>query len=79
MQKKNELIFELSETEIEARLKKVLKPILDQNAALQQPVVYRNSLCIKPNFFIHKFPNGNRLLIERNLDDSSAKTVKVLR
>ena len=76
--KNRRLIFELTSKEKESRFKSVLFETLQKAVALNQPVVYRNELCVKPNLFIHKYPNGRSLLIEQDTQNSVEKTIKVL-
>jgi bifunctional DNase/RNase len=76
--KRRRLIFELSSKEKENKFKAVLSDAIQKAAALNLPIVYRDELCIKPNFFIHKYPNGRKLLIEQDSKNSTEKTVKVL-
>ncbi|MBS1502104.1 MAG: hypothetical protein JST32_08590, partial [Bacteroidetes bacterium] len=76
--KKQRLIFELSASEKEGKLKGVLADAVHQAALLNLPVVYRNELCVKPNLFIHKYPNGKKLLIEQDSRNSVEKTIRVL-
>jgi hypothetical protein len=77
--KRGKLIFELSIKERENKLKGVLSDAIQQATALNLPMVYRNELCDKPNLFIHKYPDGKRILIEQNPKNSAEKTIKILR
>lgn len=77
-EKKRRLIFELSPEERDKKFKAVLSEATKKAAALNLPLVYRNELCVKPNMFIHKYPNGRRVLIEQDQDTSVERTVKVL-
>ena len=72
------LIFELSAKEKESRFGPVLSEALQKTIALNQPMVYRNELCVKPNLFIHKYPNGRSLLIEQDTQTSIEKTIRIL-
>jgi hypothetical protein len=76
--KKRRLIFELSPEERDKRFKAVLSVAIQKAAALNMPLVYRNELCVKPNMFIHKYPNGRKVLIEQDSHTSIERTVKVL-
>jgi len=77
--KSRRLIFELSPKEKEIKLKAVLSEAITNLTYLDQPIVYRNELCVKPNLFIHKYPNGKRVLIEQDTQNSTEKTIRVLR
>ena len=70
--------FALNAEEKESRLKAVLAKEIKKVKAMNQPVIYRNELCIKPNFFIHKYPNGLTQLIEQNSNNSEEKIIKIL-
>jgi len=76
--KKHRLIFELSKTERESLLKSALNDAIQLTVDLQQPFVYRNSLCIQPNFFIHHYPNGKKYLISQNQDNSKESVLREL-
>jgi hypothetical protein len=76
--KRQRLIFELSTKEKENRFKAVLSEAIAKATALNLPMVYRNELCVKPNLFIYKYPNGRKVLIEQNSQNSTEKTVKIL-
>jgi hypothetical protein len=76
--KRRRLIFELSPKERETRLKAVLADARRKATALNQPMVYRNELCTKPNQFIHKYPDGRTVLIEQDSTNSLETTIRVL-
>jgi hypothetical protein len=76
--KRRRLIFELSAKVKERRLKNVLSEAIDKASALNLPIIYRNELCVAPNLFIHKYPNGREILIEQDQKTFSEKTIKVL-
>lgn len=78
-QKRRKLIFELTTTEKQDRFRTVLAEAINRAASLNQPVIYRNELCTQPNFFIHRYPNGQTLLIEQNIRNSEERTVRVIR
>lgn len=46
-------------------LRNVLKKVLLDQKAKNQPRVYRNDLCTAPDQFIHEYPNGRRMLIKQ--------------
>jgi len=75
---KQKLIVELSGKERADRLENVLVNALKKAKELNQPVIYRNELCIKPNLFIHKYPNGKTVLIEQDSHNSAEKIVRQL-
>jgi hypothetical protein len=70
--------FELSAEERESRLKAVLEEELEKAKAMNLPIIYRNELCVKPNMFIHQYPNGHTVLIEQDSSNSEEKVIKVL-
>jgi len=70
--------FELTVEEKESRLREALEEEMEKTKAMNLPVIYRNELCIKPNMFIHKYPNGHTVLIELDTSNSEIKVIKVL-
>ena len=76
--KNRRLIFELSTKEKEYKFRTVVSEAINNLTALNQPIVYRNELCVKPNLFIHKYPNGKSVLIEQDAQTSIEKTILVL-
>jgi len=76
--KNRRLIFELSTKEKENKFKTVVFEAINNLTALNQPIVYRNELCVKPNLFIHKYPDGKSVLIEQDTRNSAEKTILVL-
>jgi hypothetical protein len=72
------LFFQLSKEEQDSRLKAVLDEEMEKVKAMNLPIVYRNELCVKPNLFIHEYPNGRTELIEINIENSEEKVIKVL-
>mgnify|MGYP001482872642 CR=1 FL=1 len=75
---RQKLIFELSTQEKENRLRTVLAEELAKVVAMNQPVIFRNELCVKPNLFIHQYPDGRKELIELNSNNSEEKIIKIL-
>lgn len=73
------LFFALSKEEQQRRLKAVLVEEMEKVKAMNLPIIYRNELCVKPNLFIHKYPNGRTELVEINLDNSEEKVIKVIK
>jgi len=73
------LFFQLSKEEQDSRLKAVLEEEMVRVKAMNLPIIYRNELCVEPNQFIHKYPNGRTELIEINIDNSEEKVIKVLK
>jgi hypothetical protein len=76
--KRRKFIFELSTKEKENKLKTVLSAEMEKTAAQNQPIVYRNELCITPNLFIHQYPDGRKELIEQDPQNSEEKTLMIL-
>jgi hypothetical protein len=72
------LYFALNDEERKSRLKAVLEKEMEKVKAMNLPVIYRNELCVRPNLFIHKYPNGRTELIEINTNTSEKKVIKVL-
>ena len=72
------LFFQLSKEEQDSRLKAVLDAEMEKVRAMNLPIVYRNELCVKPNLFIHEYPNGHTELIEITIENSEEKVIKVL-
>jgi len=76
--KKHRLIFELSKSERELRLKSALNEVVQLTIDMQKPFVYRNNLCIQPNFFIHQYPNGKKYLISQDQENSKENILREL-
>lgn len=76
--KKHRLIFELSKSERKLRLKSALNEVIQLTVDMQKPFVYRNNLCIQPNFFIHQYPNGKKYLISQDQENSKENILKEL-
>lgn len=76
--KKHRLIFELSKSERELRLKSALNEVIQLTVDMQKPLVYRNNLCIQPNFFIHQYPNGKKFLISQDEENSKENILREL-
>lgn len=74
----NKFYFTLSPEERKSRLKAALEKEMEKVKAMNLPIIYRNKLCVKPNLFIHKYPNGRTELIEINVNTSEEKVIKVL-
>jgi hypothetical protein len=73
------LFFQLSKEEKESRLNAVLEAEMERVRAMNLPITYRNELCVKPNLFIHEYPNGRTELIEINIDNSEVKVIRVIK
>lgn len=76
--KKHRLIFELSKSERELQLRSALNEAIRLSVDMQKPFVYRNNLCIQPNFFIHQYPNGKKFLISQNQENSKESVLREL-
>jgi hypothetical protein len=76
--KQSKLIFELSRVQKEIRFKEALDKAMLQTYAMDRPLVYRNSLCIKKNQFIHQHKNGKTFLIEQDQNNSKERIIKEL-
>jgi hypothetical protein len=76
--KEQKSFFALNTDERKSRLKAVLEKEMEKVKAMNLPVIYRNELCVKPNLFIHKYPNGRTELIEIDYHTLEEKVIKVL-
>ena len=72
------LFYKLSAEEKESRLRAVLEKEAEIVKTMNLPIIYRNELCVKPNYFIHIYPNGREELIELNPDNAEETVIKVL-
>jgi len=70
--------FALSPEERKSKLKAALEKEMEKVKAMNLPIIYRNELCVKPNLFIHKYPNGRIELIEIDYHTFEEKVIKVL-
>jgi hypothetical protein len=77
--KRRRLIFELSSIEKESKPNAALSEDIKKATVLNQPMVYRNELYVKPNLFVHKYPSGRSILIEQDPNNSVERIAKVLR
>jgi hypothetical protein len=68
--KPSSFLYDLSPTEIEKKLRSVLMNELNERKAMNLPIVYKNSLCISKNQFIHEYPDGRKFLIKQNTNTS---------
>ena len=71
-------VFEMTGQELYDRLKETLDKELKLMAEKNVPRVYRNELCVKPNQFIHAYPNGKKFLIEQNQINSEETILREL-
>jgi hypothetical protein len=76
--RKHKLIFELPASLKESKFKEVLKGAIKLTYSLNQPVIYRNNLCVERNQFIHNYKDGRVYLIEQNQENSEERVLKVL-
>ncbi len=67
---KQKLVFDMSQQELKVKLQTTLDKVLKSQASKNLPLVYRNSLCIKENQFIHEYSNGKKFLIQQNRTNS---------
>lgn len=79
MSKRQKFIFEQNIQGKEEKLKIALSEAVKKATAMNQPIVYRNAMCTKPNMFVHKYPNGQKKLIEQDQETSVEKTIMVLK
>ena len=78
-ERKHKFILESPNAETERELKAVLTAAIRKAKEMNQPLIYRNNLCVKPSLFIHKYPNGEEFLVEQDVNTLSEKKVRVLR
>jgi len=76
--KEHRLIFELSKSERESLLRSALDEVIQLAIDMEQPFVYRNSLCTERNYFIHRYPNGKKFLISQNQENSKETVLREL-
>ncbi|MNK46945.1 hypothetical protein D3C87_657410 [compost metagenome] len=76
--KQKKMIFQLSKATKQRRFNSILAEVLERNASLGQPQVFRSREYTEPALFIHSYPNGRQVLIEVNTENSEEKAIKVL-
>ncbi|MCX2477745.1 hypothetical protein OQY15_01505 [Pedobacter sp. MC2016-15] len=76
---KHRLIFDLPKSERDLSLRSALNEAIQLAIEKNQPFVYRNSLCIQPNYFIHEYPDGKKFLIAQNQNNSEETVLRELR
>jgi hypothetical protein len=76
--RKHKLIFELPTSIKENKFKEVLNSAIKLTYSMNQPVTYRNSLCVERNQFIHNYKDGRTYLIEQDQENSEERVLKVL-
>lgn len=72
------LIFQLSAQEKARRFVGLVSAVVDKAKSMNQPIIYKNDLCIKRNMFIHQYSNGRTELIEQDIDTSAERIIQVL-
>ncbi|WP_285054538.1 hypothetical protein [Pedobacter ginsengisoli] len=72
------LIFELSAREKARKFAGLVSAVVDKAKSMNQPIIYKNDLCIKRNMFIHQYPDGRTELIEQDIDTSVERIIQVL-
>jgi len=60
----------MSTKELNLILQTTLDKVLKAQANKNLPLVYRNSLCVKENQFIHQYVSGKKFLVQQNRADS---------
>lgn len=76
--RKHKLIFELPASLKESKFKEVLDSAIKLTYSMNQPMIYRNSMCVEKNQFIHNYKDGRIYLIEQNQENSEERVIKVL-
>lgn len=61
----------LAESELMNELRIKLEAVLATQTQKNIPFVYRDKFCKKVNQFVHKYPNGDKYLIEQDQTDST--------
>ena len=74
----NKFLFDLTADERYGRLLAVVLDAITEQKEHNLPIVYRNSMCISPNQFIHEYPDGKKFLIRQNRNNSEEKVIKQL-
>jgi len=67
---KQKLVIDKSRQELTEKIHATLAAVLKDHAAKNLPIVYRNSLCVKKNQFIHEYADGKKFLIQQNITNS---------
>jgi hypothetical protein len=73
---KANLLFDRSPNEIAESLFAVISNELKNRKAKNLPVVYKNSMCINKNEFIHEYPDGRKFLISQDINTSEETIIR---
>jgi len=73
---KKRFLFDLSSNEIAESLQAVVISEADERKAQNLPLIYKNSMCVSRNQFIHEYPDGRRFLIRQNRNTSEEKVIR---
>jgi len=68
--------FDLSSNEIAKSLRAVVLREANERKAQNLPIIYKNSMCISRNQFIHEYPDGRKFLIRQNRNTSEEKVIR---
>jgi hypothetical protein len=75
---KERFFFDFSANEVTKNLQAVLFEELNASKRKNLPIVYKNSLCINKNQFIHEYPDGRKFLIRQSRINSEEKVIRQL-
>jgi hypothetical protein len=64
---------------LEAQLRSVLERALKSHARKHIPLVYKDNRCVRPNDFIHEYPDGRKFLIRQSLRSSKETVLRELK
>jgi len=67
----------MNNRQLKSKLKEVLVKTLEEQASKNLPFVYRDKSCVTKSQFIHLYPNGNKVLIQQDRNNSTEKVIKV--
>ena len=73
---KSDFFFDRSTNEIAESFYSVVSNALKNRKANNLPVVYKNSMCIKKNQFIHEYADGRKFLISQDINTSEETIIK---
>lgn len=71
-------VVDLTADEFHSRLLAVVINALNEQKALNLPLVYKNSMCLATNQFIHEYPDGQKFLISQDITTSEETIIKLI-
>jgi hypothetical protein len=69
-------LFDLSPNEITRNLHSVVLNELNERRSKNLPIVYKTSICISKNQFIHEYPDGRKFLIKQDQNTSEETVIR---